>query len=33
MHISIDILVVKMHKNSCMQQENALRYLNCSILR
>ena len=32
-YISVDILVVKIYKNSYMQQENALRYLNYSILR
>jgi len=33
MHISIDILAVKIYKNSYIQQENALGYLNYSILR
>jgi len=33
MYISADILVANMRKNSYMQQENALRYLDYSILR
>jgi len=33
MHISADILAVKMYKNSRIQQENALRYSNYSILK
>jgi len=32
MHISADILAAKIHKNSYIQQENALRYSNYSIL-